>query len=75
MDRGLKSFEDIVGLGELLLDPSLGRSDPEQITVFANNTGMGLQFAAVGAFVLERAERENLGHVVPTEWMLEETSP
>jgi alanine dehydrogenase len=75
VERGLKSFEDIVGLGELLLDPSLGRSDPEQITVFANNTGMGLQFAAVGAFVLERAERENLGHEVPTEWLLEETSP
>ena len=75
VERGLKTFEQIAGLGELLLDPSLGRTDPEQITVFANNTGMGLQFAAVGAFVLDRAEQQGLGHEVPTEWLLEETSP
>ena len=75
VERGLKSFEQISSLGELLLDPALGRTAPEQITVFANNTGMGLQFAAVGAFVLDRAERQGLGHEVPTEWLLEETSP
>ncbi len=75
VERGLKSFEEIVELGDLLLEPSLGRADREQITVFANNTGMGLQFAAVGAFVLERAERAGLGQEVPTEWLLEETSP
>jgi alanine dehydrogenase len=76
VERGLKTYEQIVGLGDLLLDPKkLGRTTPEQITVFANNTGMGLQFAAVGAFVLERAERQGLGHEVPTEWLLEETSP
>jgi len=75
VDRGHKRFDDIVELGSLLLDPSLGRSDPEQITVFANNTGMGLQFAAVGAHVLERAEREGLGQQIPTEWLLEDTSP
>ena len=74
--RGVKKFEDIVELGELLLDPmSKGRQDPEQITVFANNTGMGLQFAAVGAYVLKAAEEQNLGHEIPTEWLLEETSP
>jgi alanine dehydrogenase len=43
VERGLKSFDEIVELGELLLDKSLGRKDPEQITVFANNTGMGLR--------------------------------
>jgi ornithine cyclodeaminase/alanine dehydrogenase-like protein (mu-crystallin family) len=75
VQRGLKTIDDIVELGGLLLDGSLGRSDPEQITVFANNTGMGLQFAAVGAHVLEASEREGLGHEVPTEWLLEETSP
>ena len=75
VERGLKSYDDIVGLGDLLLDPKRGRTNPEQITVFANNTGMGLQFAAVGAFVLDRAERLGLGHEVPTEWLLEETSP
>lgn len=75
VERGLKSFDDIADLGSLLAGMAPGRSDPDQITVFANNTGMGLQFAAVGAHVLARAEERNLGHVVPTEWFLEETSP
>ena len=73
--RGHCTFEDIAELGSLLLGRATGRTDPEQITVFANNTGMGLQFAAVGAHVLAAAEAKGLGNVVPTEWFLEETSP
>ena len=34
---------------------------------------MGLQFAAVGARAL--AEAKGLGHEVPTEWLLEDTTP
>jgi len=75
VERGLRSFEEIGDLGSLLLGRLPGRTDPDQITVFANNTGMGLQFAAVGAHVLAAAEEKGLGHVVPTEWFLEETSP
>ncbi len=75
VERGLKRFEDIGELGELLLGSIPGRSTAEEITVFANNTGMGLQFAAVGALVLEKAERLGLGHTVPVEWFLEQTSP
>ncbi|WP_067936621.1 ornithine cyclodeaminase family protein [Alicyclobacillus kakegawensis] len=75
IERGLKTFDEIGELGELLLGKIQGRTDSNQITVFANNTGMGLQFAAVGSLVLARAEERNLGHVVPTEWFLEDTSP
>ena len=75
VERGIKQFEDIGELGELLLGRISGRTNAEEITVFANNTGMGLQFAAVGAYVLGRCEQRGLGHVVPTEWFLEETSP
>ena len=75
VERGRKTLDEIVELGELLLDKSLGRKDPVQITVFANNTGMGLQFAAVGAYALRRCEEEGLGHTIPTEWFLERTSP
>lgn len=62
-------------LGELLLDVTLGRTDPSQITIFANNTGMGVQFAAVGARVLELAKKAGLGQELPTELFLEETTP
>lgn len=75
VERGVKRFEDIGELGEVLLHEAPGRTSREEITIFANNTGMGLQFAAVGALVLARAEKLDLGKTVPTEWFLEETSP
>ncbi|WP_206915484.1 ornithine cyclodeaminase family protein [Alicyclobacillus suci] len=75
VERGLKKYEDIGEIGELLLGRIHGRTSPDEITIFANNTGMGLQFAAVGARVLALAEARGLGHEVPTEWFLETTSP
>jgi alanine dehydrogenase len=73
--RGLKTWEEIGELGDLLVGRFSGRGDKDQITVFANNTGMGLQFAAVGARALALAEAKGLGREVPTEWFLEETTP
>src|SRR5207248_1231505 len=67
VERGTKTWDEIGELGELLVGRRPGRVRPEQITVFANNTGMGLQFAAVGARVLREAEKRGLGHEVPTE--------
>jgi ornithine cyclodeaminase/alanine dehydrogenase-like protein (mu-crystallin family) len=75
VERGLKKYEDIGEIGELLLGRIPGRTSADEITLFANNTGMGLQFAAVGARILQLAEEKNLGHVIPTDWFLEETSP
>ncbi|HZV50538.1 MAG TPA: ornithine cyclodeaminase family protein [Candidatus Dormibacteraeota bacterium] len=73
--RGRKRWEEIGELGDLLVGRFQGRTRADQITVFANNTGMGLQFAAVGARVLHNAEALGLGREVPTEWFLEETTP
>jgi len=73
--RGRVAWEDIRELGDLLAGRCPGRASPDQVTVFANNTGMGLQFAAVGAGALRRAEERGLGREVPTEWFLEETTP
>ena len=73
--RGLKTWEQIGELGDLLVGRFPGRSGRDQITLFANNTGMGIQFAAVGARVLELAKAKGLGREVPTEWFLEETTP
>lgn len=75
VQRGVHAWEDIHELGELLAGRCGGRTGTDQVTVFANNTGMGLQFAAVGAGVLRRAEELGLGREVPTEWFLEETTP
>ncbi|MFB9836563.1 ornithine cyclodeaminase family protein [Actinoallomurus acaciae] len=75
VERGRMAWEDIRELGEVLLGGAPGRDRPEDITVFANNTGMGVQFAAVCARVLRLAEERGLGHIVPTDLFLEETSP
>ena len=75
VERGRISWEDIRELGEVLRGVAPGRRHDEEITIFANNTGMGVQFAAVCARALELAEERGLGHVVPTDWFLEETSP
>lgn len=75
VERGRLGFEDLVELGELLAGKARGRTGRDQITVFANNTGMGLQFAAVGARVLALAEQAGLGREVPTGWLLQDTPP
>ncbi|MDP2604015.1 MAG: ornithine cyclodeaminase family protein [Deltaproteobacteria bacterium] len=73
--RGVKTWEQIGELGDLLIGRFPGRSSKDQITLFANNTGMGIQFAAVGARTLALAEAKGLGREVPTEWFVEETTP
>jgi ornithine cyclodeaminase/alanine dehydrogenase-like protein (mu-crystallin family) len=75
VERGTRTWEQIAELGDLLADRCPGRASPDELTVFANNTGMGLQFAAVGARVLHNAEARGLGREVPTEWFLEDTTP
>lgn len=75
VERGLITFDDISSIGEILTGQATGRRSPDDITVYANNTGMGLQFAAVGRAAYESAKKMGLGHEVPTEWFLEETTP
>lgn len=75
VERGRLAWEDIAELGDILLDQGPARARHEDVTIFANNTGMGIQFAAVCARALKLAQERELGHVVPTDWFLEETSP
>lgn len=75
VERGRLKWEDIHELGEVLLGSAPGRESADEVTIFANNTGMGVQFAAVCARALKLAEERGLGHEVPTDWLLEETSP
>ncbi len=74
-EKGIKRWEDIGELQDLVAGKAQGRTHPDQITVFNNNTGAGTQFAAVGAAVLKRARLLGLGKELPTEWFLESVSP
>ncbi|HEX5421080.1 MAG TPA: ornithine cyclodeaminase family protein [Gammaproteobacteria bacterium] len=73
--KGLIRWDDIGEIQELLVGARPGRTGPEQITLFNNNTGAGTQFAAVGAAVVKRARALGLGRELPTEWFLESVSP
>jgi ornithine cyclodeaminase/alanine dehydrogenase-like protein (mu-crystallin family) len=73
--KGIKSWESIQEVQDLVAGKIKGRTSPDQVTVFNNNTGAGTQFAAVGAAVLKRARSMGLGREVPTEWFLEDVSP
>lgn len=73
--RGIKSWESIGEVQDLVAGNIKGRTSADQITVFNNNTGAGTQFAAVGAAVLKRARSMGLGREIPTEWFLEDVSP
>ncbi len=66
---GLPDLKDLVG-GRVA-----GRSNPDQVTCFLNNTGMGLQFAAVGHAIWESARLRGVGRELPTEWFTESVHP
>jgi len=55
-------------LGDLLIGKVKGRISSDQITLFKNNVGMGIQFAAVGARVYEITMQQGLGKDLPIEW-------
>ncbi len=73
--KGIKPWESIQEVQDLVAGKVAGRTRADQITVFNNNTGAGTQFAALGAAVLRKARSLGLGREIPTEWFLEDVSP
>jgi ornithine cyclodeaminase/alanine dehydrogenase-like protein (mu-crystallin family) len=73
--KGIKAWDSIYEIQDLLAGKVTGRTASGQITVFNNNTGAGTQFAALGSAVLKRAKEMKLGREIPTEWFLEDVSP
>jgi ornithine cyclodeaminase/alanine dehydrogenase-like protein (mu-crystallin family) len=67
VEDGLLAWEEIHDLSEVVAGRAPGRIARDEITLHDNNTGMGIQFAALGALVLERAEAQRLGTQLPDE--------
>ncbi len=67
LERGLVKAEDLHELGELLAGKCRGRKDDKEITLFKNNTGMGIQFAATARKVYEKARQKGVGTELPLE--------
>ncbi len=68
LKSGKRKWEEIHELGELLNGAGPGRTAADQITLHLNNTGMGIQFAAAGRVVYQRARREGAGRELPDDW-------
>lgn len=67
LDRGLVKAEDLHELSELLTGKCRARKDEKEITLFKNNTGMGIQFAATARKVYEKAREKGIGKELPLE--------
>lgn len=57
---------------DLLAGRVPGRTSPEQVTAYLAVGYQGLQFAAAGAIVYQRAREQGLGHEIPTAWFLQD---
>lgn len=52
-----------------------GRTGDGQLVFFFNNTGIGIQFAAVAGLVYQRALASGTGRELPLEWFLQDVEP
>ncbi|MEE8518638.1 MAG: ornithine cyclodeaminase family protein [Dehalococcoidia bacterium] len=60
------SFTDLAG-GKIP-----GRTSRDDVTLYLNGGNQGLQFAAVGSVVYEKAKEQGLGHEMPTSLFLQD---
>ncbi|MEQ8193231.1 MAG: ornithine cyclodeaminase family protein [Rhodospirillales bacterium] len=56
-------------LGELLSGQCKKRESDDQVTIYLNTVGIGLQFAAVGAVLYHKAKAKGVGREIPTDWL------
>lgn len=68
-------IEKLPTLPELIVGRAKGRDNPEQVTAFLNNMGMGYQFAAAGSLLVRKAKEAGVGHELPTDWFTEDVHP
>jgi ornithine cyclodeaminase/alanine dehydrogenase-like protein (mu-crystallin family) len=72
---GILSWDRMYDLSELVAGRVPGRKRADEITVFKNNVGLGLQFAAVASSIYDQAKRMDLGRNLPDEWFLQKMKP
>ena len=51
-------------IGDILAGKKEGRTKADQITFYKNNAGQGVADVALGALVLEQAQKKNAGQIL-----------
>lgn len=70
--KGVLSWSEIYEIGELLNKKNIhGRSTASQITYHNNNVGMGIQFAALGRLIYERAKARGVGTEIDSSFFMQ----
>ncbi len=65
--KGYVTWDKIFDVGELLTGKLHGRTNEYQLTLHDNNAGMGIQFAAAGARLVEKARAAGRGTKLPVD--------
>jgi ornithine cyclodeaminase/alanine dehydrogenase-like protein (mu-crystallin family) len=72
--RGI-AWDQYPDLADVVAGGYAGRGSADELTMFMNNFGVGIQFASLGACAFERARDRGLGRELPDEWFLESIQP
>ena len=73
--HGGMDWDNVPVLSQLISGATEGRKSDDEVTCFANNLGLGIQFAAVGARLIDIARERGVGHELPTEWFTQNVHP
>jgi ornithine cyclodeaminase/alanine dehydrogenase-like protein (mu-crystallin family) len=68
LENTAADWRDKPELSEIMAGKIPGRRSAGDITCMLNHLGLGLQFAACAARILELAEEKKIGREVPAEW-------
>lgn len=73
--RGLGNWEAVVDLADVVAGKKRSRTSEDQITLFKQNTGLGIWYAALGGRAFEAARERGLGTTVSPDLFLESMKP
>ena len=68
---GILRWDDVNSLCDLVTGKVAGRASAQEITLFKNDAGMGLQFAALAPMAYERAMQTGIGTPLPADLFLQ----
>lgn len=68
IDQKSVSWDAVLELGDVVNRASGDWRKPGDIVYYKNNSGMAIQFAAMGKVMLEKARAKGVGKEIPGEW-------
>ncbi len=64
VQRGIIKWEQLIEIGAILAGKKEGRTKAEQITFYKNNAGQGVADVALGALVLDKVKKKQIGQTL-----------